>query len=784
MGMTMKKIIAGLMLVFPLAVFAASPSFQQVTQIVGGIMVTGTVASAGGSVTATNASGTGTATVTNDSRTVSFPLGNVNQSTNLSGTGNGVVTNDSRTVTLPSGLVNQATNLAWDIKVKLLSSTNCVVNGAYYVFPNSVTACLGEIQTLLPTWTSNTGPHGIIVELNAATEYPFSKQIVLTNSCLIRGQGYTSSGFLYIGPTNVFTVSQMLNNMADCALIRLQTNGNHYPTQITPTWMNFQFERFYVKSATNFPCVLIGGQCFNRYVTECGFYGPDMLSTNGNIYNPEPAGILFQPAIVGMSGDVSTVDRVQGCTFAELADGYVASQDAGSYVFFEGGNQLLAIGNWATNSLGNTAYPGTSLLSLGAGVLVSTNTVYDGVFTKIMTYKNNTPIVFYQPNGVITLTDFADQSSLNPVAIGPPGVNMNIHLDIPVGSNPAMPALVTNVGGTFGIDNVLNDGIASGVNFAGDYFGSIMGSTAISFGESIWIGWIKIFGVSSNQMTVNVPLTDSTINATTLTAGVINSTNIISYDTNFLFSILGISATGSQITILNSGSANTNIVYLSSQPAGTSNVMFLNASLSNPTWTNGTCGILYNPHMGGGGSVIGYCLTNSATPTVGQRGAADNCFPSLTRTNSSPAAPAGYWENSSASVMAMSVTFGTNWGVGTFSLSTTFFTNTPTSGKPLTNFTGRTMFWTIPVFAAGAAGIADHPSFEAQIQFPGGSYFTVSQIGGGYPVAGVQTNFGNLSFPVPPNCGYIPGTNKSTGAGTLAGYDVVAGKTNVVTLTP
>jgi hypothetical protein len=285
----------------------------------------------------------------------------------------------------------------------LFTNKSAYCNGGFYWFPTSTTAGMNEIQALSPITTN--GPSGVCIEIEAA-DYPFWTPILLYNNTKIKGAGFWASGFDYMGPTNLFTVTDVMNalpqfqgqypNAHNAGLIQLMTLMTNLSLNTSASLpMNYDFQDFYVRVATNFPCILIAGQAMSIYQDKLGLFGPDVFTYlgGGSELNVSQFGEGTPSTVIGEAVDAWELCTLDDSQMLELADGalnignsYFDSMRSGAY--------LISMPTYLTPADGGpcNGYPTTNWLSAGCAIYSGPNAVFGAHIGSFYPYENNIDI--------------------------------------------------------------------------------------------------------------------------------------------------------------------------------------------------------------------------------------------------------------------------------------------------------------------------------------------------------------------------------------------------------
>jgi hypothetical protein len=286
-----------------------------------------------------------------------------------------------------SGLSGVVTNA---LEVLLFTNKTVIYRGQTYCFSNSTTAGMDELQRLFPKPT-NGGPSGLAIRLADSGEYTFTTPIYLSNNVTIVGAGMWSSGFIYRGPVNLWTLQTVMNNPKAAGLFNCVTNvWNPAGSPAAYTALgDFNFRQFYIKTAVDFPCVLLDMTANFVQLDHVGLFGPDVLSSAWTGYNINPLeGQLHTPlAAVGAYFDVYAQLHQYGCVAMELAAGY---DYIGNTVVTANDNAVYNIGVVDGVAYVTNAYPATHLYSLGPGFILEQN-LFSGILVNNQDYKVGLP---------------------------------------------------------------------------------------------------------------------------------------------------------------------------------------------------------------------------------------------------------------------------------------------------------------------------------------------------------------------------------------------------------
>lgn len=287
----------------------------------------------------------------------------------------------------------------------LLTNKTAWHGGKAYSFEQSTSAGFNEIQALQPL--STTGPSGIVIELEAG-DYRFESPIQLTNNTIIKGAGYWATRLLYDGPTNRFSLDQIMatlredgNNLADLhtiGLIQLARPGAQFTNANAPwSWQNFRFNDFCVQTVSNCPCVLIAGYANNLYESGIGTFGPDVFRPSQGGVPSAMGPILPKTQLRSMAVIAQAIDAFQ---FWKVEDSMVQETAAG---LLNVGNSYFDVADSGfcnvcnANGIGDfhNDYPRTNWLSIGPA-LFNAQSTYTTRLSDDFPYENNCDMWFEQ----------------------------------------------------------------------------------------------------------------------------------------------------------------------------------------------------------------------------------------------------------------------------------------------------------------------------------------------------------------------------------------------------
>jgi len=244
-------------------------------------------------------------------------------------------------------------------EVLLFTNKTAYVNGQWYSWPNSTSAGWNELQALFGQ-PANANASGLMVKHQSGT-YTFTLPFNITNNVMLDGPGYASCRYLYVGPTNLWTVQRMMTNPLTAGLITFVTNATPIVGFGVPMLPNVEIRGISFSTASNFPCALLDGQINNLYMDKWGLFGPDV--TNLQVIVPVISPV--NSGVVGFYGDVYAQMTVRNGWANELADGfYINCKD--SYNTFE--DNVVAYCGLKAGNINGTQYPSTNVLSLGFGI--------------------------------------------------------------------------------------------------------------------------------------------------------------------------------------------------------------------------------------------------------------------------------------------------------------------------------------------------------------------------------------------------------------------------------
>lgn len=253
----------------------------------------------------------------------------------------------------------------------LMTNGFAYANGKSFDFSSSTSAGLLEVQA--NNSYNPTNFNGSIVYLQPGT-HRFTAPFVLTNNLTIIGDGYWSTVLQYAGPTNVLTVSNVMNyaqrnqsrdfyftNLYRACLIGLSSPSNSAQC--------FHFSGFAVQSLSNFPCVLVGGHVSQLYQDHMGFFGPAVgIATNSFFSSMQWQGSVQPSYVVGELVSCGNNLTLEDSWLWDLADGVGSMWNAFFTVERTG---FGVIGMTNTGALLSTnQYPNTNWLSLGTAIYV------------------------------------------------------------------------------------------------------------------------------------------------------------------------------------------------------------------------------------------------------------------------------------------------------------------------------------------------------------------------------------------------------------------------------
>lgn len=292
-------------------------------------------------------------------------------------------------------------------------ATNAIVftNGIPVTFSASTSSGMNEALASAPLSVSN-GPSGQELHLGPGT-YTFTSPILLTNNMKIVGAGYWGTRLLYTGPTNIFSLQQVMTNVSEfgfnqktlhtVGLIQLSRPAGAYTNSLSgnQSWQNFYFSDFCIQVATNFPCVMIAGYANNFYEDRIGCFGPDVLSTNqggvGSAIGPVlPGNKLQVMATIGQAVDCFQIWDIHGSLFQELAAGIL---NVGNSFFTVDSCGLLNICHANATDQYTNAYPQTNWLCMGPAIF-SCQATYTTSLQNNFPYLNALDMWFEQSGNV------------------------------------------------------------------------------------------------------------------------------------------------------------------------------------------------------------------------------------------------------------------------------------------------------------------------------------------------------------------------------------------------
>ncbi len=305
----------------------------------------------------------------------------------------------------------------------LFTNLTAYHSGRWYSFSNSVSAGINEIEALQQYNTNGGG--GIKIVIGDNSPYYFQGQITLSNSTEIIGDGYWSSGFIYNGPTNLFTTTNIMaevartgaansTNLSTVGLIQLQQapiiiNG------IQLCW-NYHFEGFYVKVATNFPCVLIAGSAVNLYEYRLGLMSAGGLTTNtiGGALVPLQS-LPAKNSVIAQAVYVYQPYTIRDSYELGCAAGFLNVGNS----YFKADNTMIFQTAYSSSGYGNL-YPSTNWLSVGSAIYVSSAT-FQAKVEDCYPYQNKCSI-WSDCSTPLVVNGYNPQQSMVDLAVGSGGL--------------------------------------------------------------------------------------------------------------------------------------------------------------------------------------------------------------------------------------------------------------------------------------------------------------------------------------------------------------------------
>jgi hypothetical protein len=397
------------------------------------------------------------------------------------------------------------TNVPGHVSIDLFPNNSFYLNGTNYSFPSSTTAAIQEMQKALVTNGTNLVPqNSFTIHLQPKAEYQFSTPIFLTNNWTIEGEGYGQSGFVYVGATDLYTKSQVINDPLHSGLINFVTNVVYRDTGGGALAINagyFRFANFYIRVSNNMPCVLLAGQSQYLTIENVGFFGqevPGPASGYGTLF---PVATVSRTnwlhpaasAVVGCYLKPYASWEMHGCLAIDLACGYYIDGQADYGVI--SGNAAYSMGYLGGNAvtITNDYYTaGLNYYMLGPGFLITGGGIFEETLINNQTTQCGIGYVFGSNPSIIAANDFpgnviirdaVDQDSKSGVMIG---VENGYAVAADTISQPTTGVL-TNNGSIYGVDTSTG-GYAAG--------GAAALAHVLSFDDSLYDGPTRVYHYS------------------------------------------------------------------------------------------------------------------------------------------------------------------------------------------------------------------------------------------------------------------------------------------------
>jgi hypothetical protein len=222
-------------------------------------------------------------------------------------------------------------------------------------------------------------------------EYTFTTPIYLSNNVTIVGAGMWSSGFIYRGPANLWTLNTVMNDPKAAGLFNCVSNVWNPPgaAGAYAALNDFNLHQFYIKTSVDFPCVLLDMTANFVQLDHVGLFGPDVLTSAWAGFNINPLETQMHAplAAVGAYFDVYAQLHQYGCVAIELAAGY-------DYV----GNTVITVNDNAAYDMGviagvgyvTNAYPATHIYSFAPAFILE-QYLFSGVLVNNQDYEVGLP---------------------------------------------------------------------------------------------------------------------------------------------------------------------------------------------------------------------------------------------------------------------------------------------------------------------------------------------------------------------------------------------------------